>query len=391
MIKSIALDVPTLLIVSAMVISLTGILFIVDSLSRSQDIVGRIWSIAYLAGVITTFCYLVSGEFPAIWWGIALGNGMVVLSLGAVWSGARRFNGRASLLWVVGAAAAIACIAAAIPGPDGGPWAGGIVMLVGVAVFGLLGGAECLRGRLRAYRNARFLGAIAFIAGAYYLVRAIFFVVAGPDDPFFSTFLGTGITTLVVIVFVTGGAFSMVALRGEESREAVPGGEDAHGTSGAANAGDFRRVVEPTLARIGEAGGDASVLLADIDGFAELNSAFGRRYGDVVLVRFVEVLRQSLPEDCPVGRLHGNRFAVFLPGTGRAQAVALAQRLRDRLVETPLIEDAMALRVTASFGVASRGGADGDDLASLLAAANRAVDTAKRLGRNRVTTLERGL
>ena len=55
MTDAVVLDVPTLLIVSAMVITLTGILFIVDSFSRSEDVIGRIWSLAYLCGVITAF------------------------------------------------------------------------------------------------------------------------------------------------------------------------------------------------------------------------------------------------------------------------------------------------------------------------------------------------
>jgi diguanylate cyclase (GGDEF)-like protein len=388
MIKSIALDTPTLLIVSAMIITLTGILFIVDSLSRSQDVVGRIWSIAFLAGVITTFCYLIADQFSAVWWGVGMGNGTVVLSLGAVWAGARRFNGRRSLLWVVATASAIACVAALVFGPHGGPWAGGIVMLVGVAAFGILGGVECFRGRLAAYRNARFLGAICFIAGFYYFVRAVFFLSAGPHSSFFMTFLGTGITTLVVIVFVTGGAFSMVALRGEESRHAIEGGDDSGGSAQAAVAAEFADVVRPVLSRLSAEGRGASLVIADIDGFSELNSAFGRRYGDFVLVRFVEELRASVPESAPIGRLDGNRFALFLAGMDRPQAVALAQRIRERLVETPLIDDAMSLRVTASFGVAALTDGGGG-YSALLAEAERAMLKAKRQGRNRVATPER--
>jgi diguanylate cyclase (GGDEF)-like protein len=383
MINAIELDVPTLLIVSAMVITLTGILFIVDSFSRSQDVIGRIWSLAYVAGVITTFSYLVSGLFPSIWWGVAVGNATVVLSLGAVWSGSRRFNGRMSLLRVAGGASALVAIAAIIPGPHGGPWAGGAFMLGGVGIFGLLAAYESFRGRMRAYRNARFLGFVEFIAGAYYLVRLVVFLTAGPTSKFFTTFLGTGITTLVVILFVTGGAFAMVALRGEESRSSIANGASADNAAGAASPDEFAEILGPVLTRSREEQRPVSVVVADVDEFAELNAAFGRRYGDTVLVRFVDLLREAMPSGSPVTRVAANRFAVMLGDCGPEAALTAAEQARRRLVDSPLIDDSVRMRVTASFGVASSQEV-GYELSALIASASRGADVAKGDGRNRV-------
>jgi diguanylate cyclase (GGDEF)-like protein len=377
------LDVPTLLIVSAMVISLTGILFIVDAYSRKDDVVGRIWSLAYVSGIITTFAYLASAAYGAIWWGIGLGNGTVVFSLGAVWAGARVFNGRRSLLWVAGAASVAVAVLAIVRGPGGGEWAGGDAMIAGMFIFGFAGGIECFRGRLWRFRNARFLGAIMLIAGAYYGVRLIFYVAVGPLSSFFITFLGTGITSLVVIMFVTGGAFAMVALRGEESRLIFSADGASAAPSSTANVAEFADVVAPILRMAQQGASPVSLVAVDIDELATLNSAFGRAYGDQVLVRFVEELRAGLPAGTPLCRLGGDHFAFLLADIDGQQAARRSEEIRSSLLESPLIADQTRVRVTASFGIATGDGC-GYALDAMIAAANGALTVAKAAGRNRV-------
>jgi diguanylate cyclase (GGDEF) domain len=376
------LDLTTLLIVSAVIITLIGILFVVDSFSRQDDPVGRTWSLAYLAGMISTFSYLASGMYPSLWWGIAIGNGAVVLSSGSVWAGARRFNQRRSLLWVALAAALLTALITGLTVPTGGVWSGSQVMIASTAVFGIMGGVECFRRPMLSYRNGRFLAIVALVAGVYYAIRLVAFLRWGPQSATFTAVAGTAISTLVVLIFVTGGAFAMVALRGEESRRSLFASESENPGNEAAGRAEFDAIVSGMLEAASAAGRPAAVVVADIDEVSTLNAAFGRAYGDRVLNRFVELLRSQLPFGTALTHVAGNRFVFALDGSAD-DAVGLAEGIREALLDAPLVADQAGVRVTASFGVA---GSDrsGYRLDGLRTAATAAVDAAKRAGRNRV-------
>jgi diguanylate cyclase (GGDEF)-like protein len=121
-----------------------------------------------------------------------------------------------------------------------------------------------------------------------------------------------------------------------------------------------------------------ALLLADIDGFDEINVALGREAGDAVLTevgaRFQAVLR---PPQL-LARLGGDEFAVLLPGAGPEPATRVATALREALA-TPLDLDGARLSVQAAVGVATcvlpRGRPE-----DLLRQADAAVHRAKATG-----------
>jgi len=82
-----------------------------------------------------------------------------------------------------------------------------------------------------------------------------------------------------------------------------------------------------------------------------------------------------------VARMGGDEFMVILPGIkDRAQAAAAARRMLDAL-KPALLVDGHELRVSASIGVTLYPH-DGDDVASLMRNADRAMYVAKDLGKN---------
>jgi two-component system cell cycle response regulator len=137
-----------------------------------------------------------------------------------------------------------------------------------------------------------------------------------------------------------------------------------------------------------------SLLICDIDHFKGVNDQFGHAIGDAVLAEFGERLTQGLRlgEDW-VARIGGEEFAVVLPETGRFQAHAIGERLRERISQSPFLGSSLSLSVTASFGFCSLphvaitipGLKD-----RLLLAADAALYDSKRSGRNRVTEGELG-
>jgi diguanylate cyclase (GGDEF)-like protein len=98
-----------------------------------------------------------------------------------------------------------------------------------------------------------------------------------------------------------------------------------------------------------------------------------------VLQAFANLLREQKRVTDIAGRLGGDEFALLLPETKAPEAIAVAERLLERLRslgETP---------ITASFGIAVFPG-DGNTSSSLLRAADRALYDAKHGGKNRLAT-----
>jgi diguanylate cyclase (GGDEF)-like protein/PAS domain S-box-containing protein len=126
-----------------------------------------------------------------------------------------------------------------------------------------------------------------------------------------------------------------------------------------------------------------SVMMIDVDHFKKINDEHGHAAGDAVLQGVVKRALESLRQSDTLGRLGGEEFAVLLPETAIADAVDVAERLRQHLAERPLIAERAAIPCTASIGVAQLCAKDGT-IEVLLQRADEALYLAKKNGRNRV-------
>lgn len=132
-----------------------------------------------------------------------------------------------------------------------------------------------------------------------------------------------------------------------------------------------------------------SCAMLDIDHFKAINDRYGHPAGDRMLCAVAGQCTAVMRAADIAGRLGGEEFALLLSETDRDGAAALAERLRRRIAETVVQTEAGALRVTASFGIASLapdGPAGKGEAAidALLEAADRALYCAKAGGRDRV-------
>jgi len=130
-------------------------------------------------------------------------------------------------------------------------------------------------------------------------------------------------------------------------------------------------------------GGPVGFVLCDLDNFKDVNDQHGHPSGDDVLRELASVLMDVVRTTDIAARWGGEEFALILPGTDVAGAAHMAERAREVLeARTLLTQEGQPIAVTASFGVAAfPEHGEGDDL---VAAADLALYTAKRLGKNRV-------
>jgi diguanylate cyclase (GGDEF)-like protein len=153
------------------------------------------------------------------------------------------------------------------------------------------------------------------------------------------------------------------------------------GLTGLANRRACSDALHAEVARAERLETPLSVVLADLDGFKDVNDAHGHAVGDEVLRAFADILRETLRESDIAGRWGGEEFLLLLPGADEEGAAQLAQRVRVGLAEKS-IRGSRGLRATASFGVAEYMPQSGTE--RLLAAADGALYRAKRAGKDRV-------
>ena len=124
-----------------------------------------------------------------------------------------------------------------------------------------------------------------------------------------------------------------------------------------------------------------SLILADIDHFKYVNDEYGHDEGDRVLSVVAKCLKKSVRASDIVYRYGGEEFVILLSHTPISGASLLAERIRARL-EIYTDDALQSLPLTASLGVATLG--SNEDAQSFLNRADKAMYTAKMMGRNRV-------
>jgi diguanylate cyclase (GGDEF)-like protein len=126
-----------------------------------------------------------------------------------------------------------------------------------------------------------------------------------------------------------------------------------------------------------------AVAMIDIDHFKSINDRFSHRVGDEVLRRVARLLRDAFRRGDIVGRYGGEEFMVAWVETPLAHAVAVCQKLRQRVAALALDDLHPDLKnATISIGLAGCD-ADADD-AALVAQADAQLYRAKAEGRDRV-------
>jgi diguanylate cyclase (GGDEF)-like protein len=137
--------------------------------------------------------------------------------------------------------------------------------------------------------------------------------------------------------------------------------------------------LENEVARAGRYGRTFGLVVADLDGFKQLNDRYGHASGDEALVAFANALVESLRKPDDAFRIGGDEFAVLLAEATEDDARQVVARVEALLESLSAGGEPWAATLSASFGCASCP-EDANDAQTLFRLADEALYDAKRNG-----------
>lgn len=145
---------------------------------------------------------------------------------------------------------------------------------------------------------------------------------------------------------------------------------------GILNRRGFERELARAIAFAKRYAASAALVYLDLDRFKPINDVHGHAAGDAVLRAVAAVMARNIRASDLIGRLGGDEFAILLWKIETAQAAAKAQDLEQMIGYIKIARNGTPLTIAASAGFVMVG--EGDDPASLIARADKAMYARKR-------------
>ncbi|HLG54624.1 MAG TPA: GGDEF domain-containing protein [Vicinamibacterales bacterium] len=134
-----------------------------------------------------------------------------------------------------------------------------------------------------------------------------------------------------------------------------------------------------------------SLLFLDLDSFKQVNDKHGHLAGSKVLVEAAAVIRGCARETDVVARFGGDEFSLVLPETGAEGALSVAMRILERMRASRfLTSDGLAIRQTASIGVATLTPDEPRSAEELMREADMAMYRVKAAGKDGIHIAQEG-
>lgn len=122
-----------------------------------------------------------------------------------------------------------------------------------------------------------------------------------------------------------------------------------------------------------------SLIVFDIDNLEHQNSLFGPLFGDEMIKRAAEVIKDVEEEDFYAGAFAGGKFLIVLPDRKKSEAKAIAESIRIAFQNSDFSEPAEA---SSSSGIAEY--IPGETVSQFFNRADRLLNKVKRSGKNQV-------
>lgn len=377
------MDIPTLLIVLATVLSLTSIaLALTWRLNRGVPGLA-LWTLGHVVISVGILLMVTQDRWPALI-SIVVANMLIASGYGLSVAGTRAFFGRdPTVMWrlvpvVVLLGAGLAWFSLVAPS-----------LSARVALASCLYAALCALSVREFHRH----GGMAVLTSRYMmLVFALFAVAMTIRIVTTLTFPEGGIVLsggpMEQMTFYNGIvqgiliALGYIILTTERLQQELRAQAALDPLTGIFNRRAFLETASAHVADTGTAPQPVAVLAIDLDHFKRLNDEFGHAVGDRVLQHFVATARRHLRKHDTLARFGGEEFIALLPGVSAVEAEVVAERLGRAFAGAPLTVNGQTVPATASIGVAHLAMDEG--LEAVLKRADDALYAAKARGRNQV-------
>lgn len=123
--------------------------------------------------------------------------------------------------------------------------------------------------------------------------------------------------------------------------------------TGAYNRRYFFEIAESEFERAVRHSLPLSVLLIDGDNFKHINDLHGHLCGDQVLQNLCRLCSSTIRQHDVLARYGGEEFILLLPHTDTHGAQVLAERIRSRIADNPLVYEGQQIFFTVSIGIAT--------------------------------------
>jgi len=139
--------------------------------------------------------------------------------------------------------------------------------------------------------------------------------------------------------------------------------------------------LEHSIARMKRSRTRGALMFIDVDHFKEVNDTYGHRSGDILLQQIAERLNHLVRESDTVGRLGGDEFLLIIEKMEHIDELLVIIDKIQKLFMTPFTLLDTEVDITVSIGIALFPD-NGEDSQTLIHAADQAMYSVKRRGRN---------
>jgi diguanylate cyclase (GGDEF)-like protein len=377
------LDVTTLSVVTVFVTALLGALLVFAGVQNRSIRAPMWWGAAYITGAVGLGLVASRGG-ASNFLTIDIGNALVLLGYGLIWTGARVFDGRKVLPALLLLAPALWLLLCRVPLFAEDVNLRVIVASTMLAALATLTAEEFWRGRDEPLMS-RWPTVIVLLAYAAVLLARIPATIISPHLDNGSIISGVSFALLAfgTLLFTVVMAFLLLNMTKERTELKHKINAMIDPLSGVPNR---RAFLDGSVRLLGQQAIDKeplAMLLFDLDRFKQINDRFGHALGDRALQVFTRSATATLGADVLFGRIGGEEFAAFLPVGDLDEGFAIADRVRRNFALAAHELGDSELHPTVSVGV-TIGRPPESDVDELLARADRGLYRAKELGRDRV-------
>jgi diguanylate cyclase (GGDEF)-like protein/PAS domain S-box-containing protein len=120
----------------------------------------------------------------------------------------------------------------------------------------------------------------------------------------------------------------------------------------------------------------------DIDNFKTINDRFGHQFGDFLIQEVASIIRANVRTEDIVFRYGGDEFLILYKQTGKEEAFAITERIREAVGSTYFTKNGKSVCVTMSGGIASS--SEAEDVDGLIQVADSRMYEAKANGKDNI-------